>query len=103
MPTVLQILEKLHNRSIPPGRSAGICHYINLGKDFTKADYHRYIESWPKFSGSHIYPIPDSRKNPKDAAHMFVTCRTKWDKRTFYGRDRWDLVDHLIKMYSAKA
>ena len=54
-----------------------------------------YFRSWPEFSGSSSYPVPNKYTTPR---YAFVNCK-KWSKRSAYGKARWRLLDHLIECY----
>ena len=56
---------------------------------------------WSKFSGDRHFPVPCGESEIK--ARYAYENFNKWSKRSKYGRDRWDLLDHLIRWYSAKA
>ena len=73
-------------------RSKGFDCWCTTGKQAFK--------DWSKFSGNKYYPVPF--KSSESAAWAFVSLN-KWSKRSQYGRDRWELLDHLIQWYSDKA
>ena len=58
------------------------------------------FKDWPKFSGNESYPVPF--KSSELAAWAYISFNI-WSKRSQYGRDRWELVDHLIQWYAKKA
>lgn len=83
----------------------GICG--NLEQSLRNKGFHCWIttrnqafKDWAKFSGDESYPVPF--KPSGSAAWAFVSFN-KWSKRSQYGRDRWELLDHLIQWYGKKA
>ena len=58
------------------------------------------FEDWPKFSGSESYPVPS---NCSESPAWAYVSFNKWSKYSEYGRDRWGLLEHLIKWYGKKA
>jgi hypothetical protein len=82
----------LELRELGPRYSGvGIC--LNCGIDSQVVG--ALSEKWPRFSGDISYPIPSSRKGgcPEVAYHG---AKSLWNKRTKYGRLRWELLDFLI-------
>lgn len=51
------------------------------------------VKYWPKYSGNKLYPVPHPTLHPRTA---YDNC-SKWDKRTQYGKDRWELLQFIIK------
>ena len=53
------------------------------------------FEKWPKYSGIPEYPVPspDKKTTAKDAYYRY----SLWDTDSQYGKDRWELVEFLIK------
>lgn len=64
-----------------------------------------YFKSWESYSGITSYPVPTSKDDFKldrgerviRAADKFALERGKWDKKTEYGRLRFELLDHIVK------
>lgn len=78
-----------------PAPYFGICS--NVGICF--GDHKNLVKDWPHFTGDYVLPIP-STKPDKDNAEIYRETQRKrqlWDRRTKYGRLRWDLVNHLIR------
>ena len=53
----------------------------------------KLIEGWPKHSGVTEFPISIGRISP---CKEYTRCDNKWDRRTEYGRLRWELLEWLI-------
>lgn len=82
----------------PRFHSVGIC--LNTGIDSQVVG--TLSEKWPKFSGDISFPIPSTRKGgcPEDA---YFGAKSLWNKRTKYGRLRWELLDFLIEATKPEA
>ena len=62
------------------------------------------FRQWPKFSGVDKYPVPSTKKVYTAKEQFTMAGDTKWDKRTKYGRLRWELLDFITKeMYKKVA
>jgi hypothetical protein len=72
--------------------------------------YDQYYRTWPKWSGSDTYPVPappsmrvglsPGSYNALDAYHNY-DGKNKYNKGAQYGRDRRELLDHLIEQMEA--
>jgi hypothetical protein len=57
----------------------------------------RLFKTWPKFSGNLRFPIPSPIvEPPSDPFYRGIDRGNNWNKRTKYGRLRWELLDFLI-------
>ena len=83
--------------------STGICnairHYLVEHSDnyFTVWDSHTIYElmkDWPKHSGVTEFPICVYGVDPMKE---YMGCYDKWDRKTEYGRLRWELLEWLIE------
>lgn len=84
-------------------RGIGICgcigtYYLNRnGLVSSVSDQfiiEKLIEDWPKHSGVREFPISVGRISPWGE---YTRCDNKWDRRTQYGRLRWELLEWLIE------
>lgn len=91
-------------------KTFAICANMMFSTTDTAEDvffHHRrdVFESWPKFSGQDMYPIPDP-KGVLNARCIFDDYETEgksmWDKRTAYGKLRYELLDHLITYFETR-
>ena len=92
---LLEALKQIRERPTP---WTGICHQLALACDDASESYWRNkIQSltykWPGFSGIRDYPVPHPTKSPRDA---YAETENKWNRRTKYGRARWDLLEFYI-------
>lgn len=69
--------------------------------------YYRLLEvdidwaTWPKFSGSLMYPVPSNGNDPSTAFNNNIFCRkSMWEGE--YGQNRMELLDWLIEQLEAK-
>lgn len=71
----------------------GICSALSKGSLFL-----HYAHRWARFSGDMAYPVPHPEYAPRPAyAHAVAKGGLSfWDKRTEYGRARWELLDFVI-------
>ena len=83
--------------------STGICnavkHYLESHSDnyFTVHDSYTIYElmkDWPKHSGNNEFPITVRGINPMKE---YIDYYDKWDRKTEYGRLRWELLEWLIE------
>lgn len=96
MATLLEALIQLKTKG-PVRKDAGICWNIDLGirSWFDKEKIKQAFTTWPHFSGNSSYPIPSTHY--PDPSYAYDRTDNLWDRRTKYGRLRWDLLDHLIE------
>lgn len=59
---------------------------------------------WPQFSGNIYYPVPDpnSSSDPIWAYDYAQDFERMWDRRTLYGRLRWELLNYCIDTLKGK-
>lgn len=115
---VLAELQTLANGGVKPASWLGLCSHLCRTLGITAAwvearvDLYQlpdeclypYFEAWPAGTGSRNYPVP-ARKNSKSvrlADKAFDDCDDKWNKRTAYGRLRWELVHWLIEQLTVE-
>ena len=79
----------------PSVRELGICD--NLDFDSKRWAKSKWV-NWPKYSGVLNYPVPHHYLPPATA---FYSIADVWDRRTRYGKDRWELLDWLIEKRKA--
>lgn len=62
------------------------------------------FKNWPEFSGSLMYPIKsyDERIANSFMYNLAGVKNAMWDRRTKYGKARWQLLDWLIEQFQAK-
>ena len=79
----------------PKDPTLGICQVST----FETALYFREIwEKWPKYSGMRLFPVPEFEgQQGKEAEDSFYKTHLLWDKDTEYGRNRWELLEWMIK------
>ena len=53
-------------------------------------------EKWTRFSGDINFPVPSSREGGCPVV-AYSEAKSLWNKRTKYGRLRWELLDFLIE------
>lgn len=58
------------------------------------------FRDWPKFSGDTDHPVPYGHS--QSCAEEAFYSLDKWSKDSKYGRDRWELLEHLIEWYGKK-
>ena len=59
----------------------------------------RLARRWPKVSHSTAFPVPHRTLSPAEA-YTRSSHTTQWNRRTVYGRNRWELLDFLIEELS---
>lgn len=77
----------------------GICSCVDdaWGKGTPpKLQMRLLFRKWPHYSGTIQYPVPSCKKGDNNYS-AFFSCVNLWDRRTAYGRLRWDLLEFMIK------
>ena len=80
-----------------PDKSKGICENMEkLGAFRSKSIWESAIENWPLWENdSVICPV-------EGCVFVYLFNLRKWDKRTTYGKRRYNLLNHLIKFYEER-
>lgn len=91
---LLKQLKELHAAG-PKDPTLGICQ---VGTEETKPYFIEIWENWPKYSGMRLFPVPAFEgQQSKEAENSFYKTNLLWDKNTEYGRNRWELLEWIIK------
>ena len=88
---LLNELRRLRDHPRKINKAWGIC--CNLLEGHT--EFSELVKRWPKHSGRSSYPIPHS-KYPGHPDMGYARARHKWDRRTAYGKFRWELLNWAI-------
>lgn len=99
MKTLLEVLLHIRKNG-PKSNEHGICSQIYQlleceDAQAAKDQFNQYAEKWEKYSGYSMFPVPSGRADQSPIQAYFGTIK-HWDRRTRYGRLRWELVDFLI-------
>lgn len=89
----MSLLDKLRNLRNNPSKirkNHGICANIKR-----KAEFIALASQWPKSSGILSYPVPHP-KYPNDPMEGYYMTKNIWDRRTAYGKLRWELLNWAI-------
>jgi len=81
----------------PRSNKMGMCHSVIIRMPYAAGVYPALEElflTWPKFSGSITFPVPNGVQPAADA--YLSHAGDMWDRETEYGRNRWELLDHCI-------
>lgn len=79
----------------PKDPTLGICQVSTLE---TRPYFREIWENWPKYSGMSLFPVPEFEgQYGKEAEDSFYKTNLLWDKNTEYGRNRWELLEWMIK------
>ena len=95
LPTLLKAVQKDIQ-----DKSEGLCGML-ADRTNSKIDHELFLfkeqcfESWKHYSGWLSFPIASDTEG-MDAGDKYLQCKNKWDKRTKYGRLRFDLTQHMI-------
>jgi hypothetical protein len=85
----------------PTSEITGLCYnvfeYIDKNYKETKISYgdsqsimQNHFLSWSKFSGNYDYPVEGDEET-------YYNVLNKYDRRTLYGKLRYQLIDHLVE------
>ena len=93
-----KLLEALKQIREQPDPRIGICNQLarkcgNENADYWRSKLQGLFRRWPQFSGSADFPVPHPTE-PACIAYDFA--QNMWDRRTKYGRARWDLLEFCI-------
>lgn len=79
----------------PKDPTLGICQVSTFE---TRPYFKEIWEKWPKYSGTILFPVPEFEgQDSKEAGNSFYKHYLLWDKNTEYGRNRWELLEWMIK------
>lgn len=110
----IHVLKKIREQVIYP--KVGICgnfkHAVvacvkleSYELDQLRFTLHKLMEHWPKFSGCSVYPIKVPKADIGKFRNYYSYAGSRnllWDKRTEYGRLRYELLDFLIEKFEAE-
>ena len=87
-------LKELHAAG-PKDPTLGICQ-VSTAK--TGPYFIEIWKKWPKYSGMDLFPVPEFEgQQGEEAEDSFYKTNLLWDKNTEYGRNRWELLEWMIK------
>lgn len=92
----MSLLDELRNLRDNPSKIKkyhGICK--NLKDEELEAEFSVLAIQWPKSSGSLSFPVPHP-KYPNDPIEGYYAAVNIWDRRTAYGKLRWELLNWAI-------
>mgnify|MGYP001183599036 FL=1 len=90
--SLLNELRNLRNNPSKIKKQHGIC--ANLKDKGLKNDFIELASQWPKYSGSINFPVPHPKyDNPFEGYFNTINI---WDRRTAYGKLRWELLNWAI-------
>lgn len=94
-----KLLEALKQIREQPNPRIGICHQLDAqscsdeSADYWRSRLRGLFRRWPQFSGNADFPVPHPTK---PACIAYNSTQNMWDRRTKYGRARWDLLEFCI-------
>lgn len=74
----------------------GICQALEGLIEADNIMLYFLFETWPRFTGNVVYPIPVSGKESWEAYHRYKSTCHMWDRDHPYGQARWELLEHCI-------
>lgn len=92
----MSLLDKLRNLRDNPSKinkHLGICK--NLKDKKLTAKFIALANQWPKSSGNLPFPVPHP-KYPNNPLKAYFAAENLWDRRTAYGKLRWELLNWAI-------
>lgn len=91
--SLLNELRNVKNNPFKIRKDLGIC--ANIKDKGLKNDFIELASQWPKYSGSINFPVPHP-KYPNDPLEGYFNGVNIWDRRTAYGKLRWELLNWAI-------
>lgn len=99
--TVLAGAEKIRADG-PRSKNVGICSNISPSDKNVPLLIAELAKDWPKYSGKAMYPVPHDRMEANNAYSAYLMHHwDMWSMDEAYGRNRWELLDHVINKLSA--
>ena len=92
----MSLLNELRNLRDNPSKIKkyrGICG--NLKDKELKVEFIALASQWPKSSGILSFPVPHP-KYPNEPLKGYCVTKNIWDRRTAYGKLRWELLNWAI-------
>lgn len=100
----LEALTYIRDNLTDIDNTKGITQLVN---SLTKADHTKKIldlleKNWRLHSGNYEYPISGGTRDPKCPVACYnYLQKNRWDRRTTYGRNRFDALNLLISLESS--
>ena len=91
--SLLNELRNLRNNPSKIRKHHGIC--ANLKDKKLTAEFITLANQWPKSSCSLYFPVPHP-KYPNNPIEGYYKFENMWDRRTAYGKLRWELLNWAI-------
>lgn len=91
----MSLLNELRNLRDNPSK---IMKYHGICTNLKDKDFVEFIvlaNQWPKSSGILSFPVPHP-KYPNDPLEAYYAVGNMWDRRTAYGKLRWELLNWAI-------
>ena len=88
--SLLNELRNIRNNPSKIRKHLGICS--NLKTIGLRSEFRCLASEWPKYSGSLGFPVP----HPKGPEEAYFNISNVWDRRTEYGKLRWELLNWAI-------
>jgi hypothetical protein len=78
-------------------KKSGICQNLEiLGAVRNTSDFYEGVQNWDLWDNDSIVcPV-------EGCVFKYTEDNRKWDKRTKYGKRRYDLLNHLIKFFEER-
>jgi hypothetical protein len=94
--TLLEQLQQLKSLG-EQNSNTGICNQLCISP-LDRGTLEHLMWMWPKCSGDRMCPVPSTIKymTAAECYSRHRRSRKLWDKRTAYGRLRYELLDFLI-------
>lgn len=95
----------LHLRANGPfDTEMGICGFVHdyfeivTERNAAEKEFYKLVITWKYYTGNVTFPIPYNKRTRPDKtpANAFWETENLWNKRSPYGRLRWELIDFLI-------
>lgn len=86
-------LQALLDGGMPRYKRIGLCGYISR--------IHHYVDfsKWEHYSGNYDFPVPHTTLDAETAWHH---TENLWDKRTTYGKLRWEFTEWCLGQITAE-
>lgn len=91
--SLLDELRNIRNNPSKIKKDHGICS--NIKNKGLKQDFIELARQWPKHSGCISFPVPHP-KYPNNPFEGYFNVVNIWDRRTAYGKLRWELLNWAI-------
>ena len=106
---IISVLQDMYSGSVAIDKDWGICgnvtevmlnlSYPDSYKHTFLSQFYHTVKGWIHYSGCTNYPIPSHVPGMSERVMFYSKDHPNWDRRTRYGKLRYDLLNYLISEF----